>query len=781
MYLNEVVLPLPLFKTFFYLSESFLIPGIRVIVPFRSLNLVGIIKSSHQTSEKEIKDLGIELKFVNEIVDLEPIIDPKIFSFLEWISEYYLTPLGLVFKVALPSGVFTLPKKRLFLTQEGREAIKKGYLPEVFSIIKKKGYDLKRFLKKTGISQKEIFSYQKKGWIEIEYRFPEVRIPKEIYLKIKSKGEFSDNPVVKYLEEKGEFPEKFLKKLFSNKEVNKLIKKGILERVEYPKIRKVLVSFPVPEKYELTSSQRKVFEGIKELLKKEEFSPILLFGVTGSGKSLIYLEVIKEVLSQGKRILVLVPEIALTSYMELLLLKHFKTKIALLHSGLSSGERLSQWKKVLKGEAQIIVGTRSAIFVPIKDLGLIIVDEEHDPSYKEENLACRYHARDLALVRGKMEDIPVILGSATPSIKSFYFAKTGKYHLFTLKERPYTVLPEVKLIRNKKFSLISEELRNEIQKVLEKGKSVFLYLNRRGYAPLVKCEECDYIWSCPNCGVPLTYHREENVLLCHYCDFEMDGSTVCPNCGGTRVKFYRAGTEKIEEKIKNFFPDVKVIRLDRDSVNTEKKLIEVMEKIYKEEPKIIVGTQMGVHGHNFPEVSLVGVLKAEEGLFIPFYKSAERVFQLLIQASGRAGRQKEKGKVLFQTSLINHYAIKYALNQDYEAFYQKEISSRRKFFFPPFCRLAVVKIEGIKEEKVREESIKAKEVFEKVILEKDLSLEVLGPSPCPFKKLKGLYRWHFILKAHNYKDLNTGLKYFLRNFKTTGLKVSFDIDPEELL
>jgi len=564
--------------------------------------------------------------------------------------------------------------------------------------------------------------------------------------------------------------------------VNTLIKKGILERVEYPKMRKVSIFMSVPEVYRLTPLQRSVFLKIKERIDTGGFRPILLFGVTGSGKSLIYLETIKEVLAKGKRVLVLVPEIVLTTYMEMLLLKHFTTDIAVLHSGLSNGERFKEWQRIVKGEVKIVVGARSAIFAPIEGLGLIVVDEEHDHSYKEENLTCKYNARDLALIRGQMENIPVILGSATPSVKSFYWALEGKYDLLVLKDRPYTQLPKIKLIKNPGFKLVTATLKQAIEEELARGKSVFLYLNRRGYAPLVRCEDCFHLWQCPNCGIPLTYHKEEESLLCHYCGFEITKTLVCPNCKGTNLKFYRAGTERVEEELKKFFPEVEVVRLDRDSINTEKKFLKVMEKIYQPIPKIIVGTQMGVHGHNFPEVSLVGVLRAEEGLFIPSYRSNERTFQLLTQAAGRAGRKAERGKVFFQTTLEEHYVINYALTQNYEGFYHQEIELRRAFGFPPFVRMAVIKIEGIKEELVKLGGIKAKEILEAIVEEEGLEgIKIIGPSPCPLRKLKGFYRWHLILKAESYKKINQLLKVFLVRFGLKGIKLTYDIDPEDLL
>ncbi|PMP67072.1 MAG: primosomal protein N' [Thermodesulfobacterium geofontis] len=785
MYLVDVVLPLPLYQSFFYLSKEFLIPGIRVLVPFRNHLLIGMVKDCLKVTEEELST-EIDYKWIEEPLDTSPLIPPTLFNFLDWVSQYYITPIGLVYKIALPPGVFSLPKRRIYLTEKGKKAIEEGYLPEEFSFIKRKGYNLKYFIKKTGISLKDINRFKEKEWIVIKAEFPKTKVPTETFIRLKDlakiEEEFSKKEIISYLREKIEVPEKIIKRKFPLKEIKSLLEAGVLEKVEYPRIRKIMLSLEIPKKYELTPLQKEIFEGIKNLIIHGGFKPILLYGVTGSGKSFIYLEIIREILKIGGKVLVLVPEIALTTYMEMLLLNYFKEKIALLHSGLSPSERLSEWMRILNDEVDIIIGTRSAIFAPIKKLGLIIVDEEHDLSYKEETLACKYHARDLALIRGKLENIPVILGSATPSIKSFYFAKKGKYHLFMLKERPFASLPEIKFVESKPFKLISEELKKEIEKMLNKGKSVFLYLNRRGYAPLVECEECHYIWSCPNCGIPLTYHKEENSLLCHYCNFEISSLTVCPQCRGFKMKFKKAGTEKIEEEIKKIFPKVEVIRIDRDAVNTEKKLLQVLEKLYRTEPKIIVGTQMGVHGHNFPEVDLVSILKAEEGLFLPHYKSGERIFQLLMQAEGRAGRKREKGKVIFQSSIKDHYAIKYALKQDYEKFYEEEIKLRKRFLFPPFVRLVVIRIEGIKEEKVKEKCIEAKKYLENLFSEMKIKdTEIMGPAPCPFRKLKGFYRWHIILKTKNYKPINNILFKFLTNFKVVGLKLNVDIDPEDLL
>jgi len=781
MYIIEVVLPLPLFQTFTYLSREYISPGKRVLVPFKNEILVGIVKNCIP-KETLNTEQNIKLKSVKEVIDETPFYPPQLFSFLEWVADYYLSSLGTVFKIALPAGTFSPPSKRIFLTEEGRYMLERGFMPQEFSKIKNRGYDLKNFLKKTGFTLKLLKEYQSRRWIEIKSTLPEVKPPVEKFVKIKD-IENCPKEVLNLFENQKEIPEKIFKKHVSSYKFKKLIKNGILEIIEYPKLRKVVISSGEEEAYKLTPSQKKVFEDIRIFVEKGNFEVILLYGVTGSGKSLIYLELIKEVLKTGKKVLVLVPEIALTTSMELLLLKTFKGEIAILHSGLSQKERLGEWQRILRDGAKIVLGTRSAIFAPVNDLGLIIVDEEHDPSYKEEFLPCKYHARDLAIIRGKLQNVPVLLGSATPSVKSFYFASTGKYKLFILKERPFADLPEVKSVKHTGFRVFSIKLIKEIKNALLRKKSVFLYLNRRGYAPIVECRECHYIWTCPNCGIPLTYHKEDKLLLCHYCNFKISSFSVCPKCKGTKFKFLRAGTEKVEELVKKLFPDVNVIRIDRDAINTEKKLLKVLEKIYEKGSKIIIGTQMGAHGHNFPEVELVGILRAEEGLFLPFYKAGERTFQLLVQACGRAGRKKEKGKVILQSLIPEHYVIRYAIKQDYISFFKEEIKRRQDFGFPPFSRLVVVRLEGINEEKVKEKIFDALKLLEKIRGEERGAgkMEILGPAPCPMRKLRSFYRWHILIKSFSSKSLHNLLKPFIITFKPAGLKLTIDIDPEEIL
>lgn len=780
MYLLEVALPLPLFKNFHYLSEDFVPSGVRVVVPFGRQKLVGIVLNTQSITEDSL-DPSIEYKEIEDLLDPLPLYPPKFFPFLEWIANYYQAPLGILLKIALPTGVFKVPARRLYLTKEGQQALKKGSLPKAFEEVSSKGVSLKNFLKKSKIQMKRIKEWVRLGLLELKTEIPQVKIPVEVFYRLvkESPSGLSDK-VLALFRETDEIPERAIREALGTREIKKLQEQGYLERVEIPKMRRLTLPLEPLRGYQLTPAQNRILRRLSSALNEGGFKPFLLYGVTGSGKSLIYLELVKEALASGKGVLFLLPEIALTHYIERLLFHHFRDKMALLHSALTPQQRLSEWMKILEGRASLVIGTRSSIFAPVENLGLIIVDEEHDSSYKEENLPCRYQARDLALVRGKREGALVLLGSATPSIKSYYLARTGKYELLTLKERPFVRMPEVKLVENKKFKLITRTVQSEIERSLQEGKSVFVYLNRRGYAPLVKCEDCGYIMSCPNCGIPLTYHREEESLICHYCSMNVRAKILCPQCHRGRWRFLRFGTERIEEEMQRLFPGVEVLRFDRDAVSSEKKLNHLLEKIYQPSPKIIVGTQMGVHGHNFPQVNLVVVLKAEEGLFLPHYRAHERTFQLLLQAEGRAGRKDEQGKVLIQTALPEHYVIKQALSQDYEGFFQEELLNRKKYGFPPFKKLALLRLISLSEEKIKERALRIKQDLEKLKLELGLPVEILGPSPCPLRKIRGLYRWQILMKGEKSSELRPFLLY-LRELQIPGTKLELDIDPEDLL
>jgi len=788
-YLVEVLYPQPVAKSYHYLSKSSLQPGQRVLVRIRGSLTVGLVYKCEVLTLDKLSP-NIKYKEIEEVLEDYPIYPESLFPFLERVANYYLTPLSLVLKAALPSGLFKVPTKRLCLTPYGRSLVLQREDLAILRILLDKELSLREFLRRASLSRNEIKKLESQGILNIKTKLSASRFSKERIVRVRKREELP--PELKELfEETDELPYNLLVKKLNARKIKGFVKEGYLEIYEIPRLRKINLMAEDIVSHALTPLQQRVAEGIWEKVQSFTFQPILLYGITGSGKTLVYLELIKRVLAEGKNVLVLLPEIVLTSYMERQILRRFEGEVAVLHSALPPSQRLAEWMRILRGEARVVIGTRSAVFAPVENLGLIIVDEEHDPSYKEENFAPRYQARDVALMRGSLYGIPVLLGSGTPSVKSFYFAKKGKYHYFELLERPKTLPPEVKLVENRSFSLFTKEALAQIEKTLFAGKSVFVFLNRRGYAPLVRCEDCHYVFTCPNCELPLTYHLGDKALKCHHCFFEISSGILCSHCGSGYIKYLRAGTERVEEELKRHFPTFDIVRFDRDSAGSEKRLNELIGRLYSPHPKIIVSTQMGVHGHNFPRVSLVVVLRAEEGLLIPTYKSTERAFQLIMQALGRAGRKDERGTVLLQTAFPEHYVIKYALAQDYKGFFEEEIRRRKDFVYPPFVRLAVLKLSGVKEEKVVEVGEVLWRELEKVRKERGLNCLVYPPAPAPLRKLRGLYRWHILIKSsrHEYlrELLSSGVLLSPRAsarglpFKIHGIKVELDLDPEDLM
>lgn len=520
---------------------------------------------------------------------------------------------------------------------------------------------------------------------------------------------------------------------------------------------------------ELNYWQKKALE---EILSRKGAS-FLLFGVTGSGKTEVYIRATEKALSRGEGVLVLVPEISLTPQ----LYSRFKRLgegIAVLHSGMTESERWHQWHRVAEGEAKIVLGARSALFAPVNNLGLIIVDEEHDPSYKQHEGVFRYHARDLALVRARIEGATVILGSATPSVETFFNAKRGKLILLTLPKRvKRQSMPEVQIVdmRSKK-GVFSQELLQSLKDCLSRGKQAILFVNRRGYAPFLLCEECGTSMKCKYCSVSLTYHADQGVLLCHYCGFSLKAPQVCPNCSGRRIKEIGFGTEKVVEVLKDLFPSKRIARMDSDVVSIQRDYEKTLMALERGDVDILVGTQMVVKGHDFPKIELVGVVLADVTLNLPDFRAAERTFQLLIQAAGRAGRGEGTGKVVVQTFVPEHYTIQAAASHDYLAFYRQEIHQRRLLDYPPFCRMASIRV--ISED--RDKAYRASEELVKKIHSDNI--KVLGPAPAPLERLFGKWRWQILLKAKGYGPLKEVLTDLPR---PRGVRVEVEIDPLSLL
>ncbi len=524
--------------------------------------------------------------------------------------------------------------------------------------------------------------------------------------------------------------------------------------------------------YELTIEQKNVLDGVK----LNEFKPYLLHGVTGSGKTLVYIKLIEKVLKEGKEAILLVPEISLTPQVVSIFKSHFGRVVAILHSGLSDGEKYDEWRKIERGEVSIVVGARSAIFAPFTNIGIIIVDEEHSATYKQENMPM-YNAIDIALKRGKTYKCPVVLGSATPSIESYTRSKIGIYKLLEMKERVNKNLPRVTLIDMKdEFKkgnrVFSELVISKVNDRLDKGEQVIFLLNRRGFSTVVTCKECGFTHKCPNCDIPLTYHKSGNIMKCHYCDYNVPRLLECPMCHSKNINSFGMGTEKLEELINSTFPLAKTIRMDIDTTRRKNAHKNIIEDFKNEKYNVLVGTQMIAKGLDFPKVTLVVVVNGDASLNIPDFRSAERTYDLLSQVSGRAGRADIPGEVIIQGFNMNHYSIVAAKNNDYLGFYNEEMKIRKVLKYPPYYNLCLIKISGKNYEQVLGEANKIS-----VYLKGHIKDIVLGPSSANMPKLNNVYYIQIIIKFKNTKDIMNYLLYIRNVYKKGNIKVLIDLNP----
>ncbi|MFC1509287.1 primosomal protein N' [Candidatus Omnitrophota bacterium] len=532
-----------------------------------------------------------------------------------------------------------------------------------------------------------------------------------------------------------------------------------------------------------TQEQRESLNLIKKSMNDKVHNVFLLHGVTGSGKTEVYLQAIQHMLELGRSSIILVPEISLTPQTVARFKARFKEKVAVLHSRLLGSKRALEWGRIASGDAQIVIGARSAIFAPLKNLGLVVVDEEHETSYKQEDTP-RYNAREVAIKRAELSGAVVILGSATPSLESFYAARKGHYKLIELSERiDSKLLPEVEIVdmreelgRQKKLSIFSYPLKTWIEKDILDGKQVILFLNRRGFSTFISCRKCGYVLSCKRCNVSLTYHFHTKKLSCHHCNYQMAPPNVCPQCNSSYVRYWGVGTEKVESEVHRIFPNARIFRMDTDSTHKRGTHEKVLSRFKDHKIDILIGTQMIAKGLDFPKVTLVGVVSADTALNLPDFRAGERTFNLLTQVAGRAGRGDMGGRVIIQTYTPAHYAIQAAKNHDYNSFYGKEISFRKELNLPPFCRMAIVTLKGRRDESVLALSERLRDRFIKS--DKHKVIEVLGPAPAPISRIKGMYRWNIFLKAEKVKDITYLLKKVLGSRKKEGgVIITVDVDP----
>ncbi|MEK6690745.1 MAG: primosomal protein N' [Nitrospirota bacterium] len=569
-----------------------------------------------------------------------------------------------------------------------------------------------------------------------------------------------------------------------NSPVHKARKRKVSETDKYERLH-------LPERSDiaLNKFQFDALKRIKEGLKNGGFNTFLLHGIAGSGKTEVYMQAIANLGEKGA--IVLVPEISLTSRFVMRFRKRFGRRVAVFHSGLSEKERFDEWRRIHKGESEIVIGVRSAVFAPFRKVSLIIIDEEQDPSYKQEE-GLRFNARDVAIMRGKIEGANVILGSSTPSVESFYNARKGRYHYLSLPERidrrPFPAISLIDISKEKK-KIISDRLREGISDRLERGEKVLLLINRRGYSPFILCRECGYSPGCPDCSITLTYHKVTNkesvnpVLKCHYCNYKTAPPTICPDCGGINIGYIGVGTERAEEEITKSYPEASILRIDRDTTRRKTTFYRVSRETFQEEgitnqdTDIILGTQIIAKGNDFPSVTLAGAVWADGGLHIPDFRSGERTFQLMTQLAEKVGTGEIPGELIIQTHNPDHYSLRYIKANDYYGFYKEEIRLRKELRYPPFYRIIRIIIKCDNEEGLVKKIPELKGII-KASDTKDI--EILGPAPAHIYKLKGMYRWHLILKGKSHVSLHnyaSRLNETIKERKFPGIRIDIDVDP----
>jgi len=809
----DVAVALPIAHTFSYTVPEILLPfvsaGKRVLVPFGKRRVTGYVLGKGEYSDQ------YEIKAVLDVLDETPLFPETMIPFFRWISEYYMYPLGEVIRNALPGGLNIYDLVLLEITVSGQAAISGTDLTplqrEILTFLNREPCRLKQLSKliNRDIPNALIRTMENSGWIarKRELSGKVTRSLTERWVRLNAKSSFlhsgSDIPfdklseskkkVIRILRSEGEISVKNLKAEVpsASSAVKSLEQSGyvsIFEKNVYRNPFGETVTPDIPRI--LNAEQNSAVSQIMNALGKG-FSAFLLAGVTGSGKTEVYLHVASEVIRRGQAVLVLVPEIALISQMETRFRARFGESVAILHSGISRGERYDQWMRILRNEAGIAVGARSAIFAPFEHIGLIIADEEHDPSYKQEN-DLLYNARDLALVRAKLLKTVAVLGSATPSVQSCFNAESGKLTELTLSRRVENrPLPEIHLVDLRNYrdekgirKFISPELHSAMKDTLARGEQVLLFLNRRGFAGFPVCAACGDAIGCEHCDITLTFHRADDVFKCHYCGFSLSRDSGCPTCGSRGIIMLGIGTEKLEASVKSLFPDARVARMDRDTVSHKHALSDILKDVRNHQTDILVGTQMVAKGHDFPMITLVGIICADLSLSFPDFRAAERTFQLLAQVSGRAGRGDVPGKVILQTYNPDHFSIISAMSQDFRAFYAKEIEFRKALGYPPFSRLVQLRISG-KDKKITASFAKDIGEFCRNLHKSDPlfsnSVKILGPIEASISKVAGDYRWQILLKGRSVTVLHRFVRCVtLENqsvINNRKVKVTTDADP----
>ena len=823
----NVAFPLPQNRSFSYTIPDHLSavvkPGVRVLASLGRSVREGVVIGL--STRLNLPNPSIQVKSLVDCLDDSPTLSAELLALTKWIAEYYVSSWGESLKSAIPAAVRTQQRRviHLLATDDQIDAMKKR-MPlqtRILSILRQDG-DLspnqlsRRIGREYSKLRQVIFTLQKKMLVEFNSDFQSKSQPRTTLVASLAKPLPDIEAVIPELRKRAPKQARILEQFSSqghnSQELNWIARDLIkhtntslstvraLEQKRLINITKVnVVRTPRSLRASaaslaptLNADQALALRTINAAISQNRRTTFLLHGVTGSGKTEIYMQAITIVLKLNKGAILLVPEIALTPQTISRIVGRFGTRVAVLHSNLSDGERYDQWHRIKTGEADIVVGPRSAIFAPMPHLGLIVVDEEHETSYKQTDASPRYHARDVALKRSELADCPVILGTATPSLESFWRAQTGEYRLLSLPSRVSNIkMPSVQIVdmreelEKNNRSIFSISLRTSIQKRLVRQEQVILFLNRRGYSTHVFCRACGHVERCKDCSISLTFHFHAKKMVCHHCGYERPTPESCPQCASIYFRYFGLGTQQVEHQAIKAFPAANVKRMDTDSTRRRDAHQEILDAFRAGKIDILVGTQMIAKGLDFPNVTLVGVISADTALNLPDFRAGERAFNLLTQVAGRSGRSHAGGEVIFQTYMPEHYSIQASQNHDYCRFYREEIGYREAFLYPPFSHAATILLRGSIENDVIHVAKRLLSCLQGLQLKEFPDVEIRGPVPAPLSRIMGKFRWHFLLRSKHVMNLRElvrrSVQAFSQDASTKNVDIIIDIDPISVL
>ncbi|KZE65819.1 primosomal protein N' [Fictibacillus phosphorivorans] len=776
--------------------ETWAEPGMRVIVPFGPRKLQGFILEVKSSSPVK------GMKNISEILDPLPVLTSELIELGRWLAENTLSFYITAYQAMLPAAMKATYEKSFQVLQPEK-------LPDTIAplFLASSEINVNDVTKENPHLLQTLQSLSKEGVLDVVYKVKNKANKKKVkFVSLADQSLAAE--ILGQNQKKAEKQKALLNELLhrppgeyllqeilaetgaSLPTAQSLFKKGILT-IEEKEVyrdpfqgRTMKRTAPLP----LTENQENAIKPILESIENHNHETVLLHGVTGSGKTEVYLQSIQSVLDKGKEAIVLVPEISLTPQMVNRFKGRFGSAVAVLHSGLSIGEKYDEWRKILRKEVSVVVGARSAIFAPFQNLGIVIIDEEHETSYKQEDHP-RYHARDVAIWRGKYHSCPIVLGSATPSLETYARAQKGRYQLAELANRVHSnPMPEVTIVdmreelKNGNRSMFSLPLMDKLKEGLEKREQSVLFLNRRGYASFILCRDCGYVAQCPHCDISLTYHKRFGELKCHYCGYKESVPSVCPSCTSEHIRFFGTGTQKVEEELAKVLPEARVIRMDVDTTSKKGSHEKLLTAFENGEADILLGTQMIAKGLDFPKVTLVGVLAADTMLHLPDFRASEKTFQLLTQVSGRAGRHELEGKVIVQGYDIQHYSIQLASKHDYHTFYQHEMQTRKLHQYPPFYYLGLLTFSHLDLMQVVEASEKAASFLSKRLSPESL---LLGPVTSPIARVKDRYRYQVMIKYKNEPKLRNWFEEIMAHFQKDKdmkeLQITGDLNAQTLM